>query len=363
MIAIITDDFTGAAEMAGLCLLYTTKVELYFKTVPKKTDANIIIVCTDTRSGSLANAKKITAATIKQIQLFKPTLIYKKVDSLLRGYVLEELQIQMKLQKKKRALLLPANPSLHRIIKDGKYYINNVLLTKLPVAKDPEFPITSAVIKKRFTNDTLFVKKIKDKIIDSGIIIGDTIVKADFNKWVALYKENTVLAGAADFFVSLIDRGLIPNNLEKASLPLPNIYLCGTALVERKLWLQQLEKNVVFLNDSYTTDALQNMYNSFRKNKKIIVAITDTKLKPLQLRKNMAVLAQQLILKGKANSIFIEGGATAAAFLQQYNIKKLEIVTQLQRGVVMLKYNKLIIIVKPGSYALPIEIEKIFLTN
>ena len=58
--------------------------------------------------------------------------------------------------------------------------------------------------------------------------------------------------------------------------------------------------------------------------------------------------------------IFIEGGSTAAAILEEIKIKQLSPVNELQRGVVRMKANDLLITVKPGSYELPEEIKRLF---
>src|SRR6187402_249372 len=96
MIAVIADDFTGAAELAGISLRYGLMVELFLGNVIS-TDSDVLIICTDSRSVDKEEAKKQTAEAIKNIQLFNPKFIYKKIDSVLRGHVLEEIAVQEKL--------------------------------------------------------------------------------------------------------------------------------------------------------------------------------------------------------------------------------------------------------------------------
>jgi uncharacterized protein YgbK (DUF1537 family) len=49
MIAVIADDFTGAAELAGISLRYGLKVELCVGKVEYK-NADVLVVSTDSRS-------------------------------------------------------------------------------------------------------------------------------------------------------------------------------------------------------------------------------------------------------------------------------------------------------------------------
>ena len=58
--------------------------------------------------------------------------------------------------------------------------------------------------------------------------------------------------------------------------------------------------------------------------------------------------------------IFIEGGSTAAAILEELNIKNLAPINELERGVVRMIANDLFITVKPGSYELPQQIKELY---
>ena len=73
----------------------------------------------------------------------------------------------------------------------------------------------------------------------------------------------------------------------------------------------------------------------------------------------MAVITK-LIEKASVNELFIEGGSTAAVILEELNIKMLEPVNELSRGVVRMKAGDLFITVKPGSYELPDAIKQVF---
>ena len=66
MIAVIADDFTGAAELAGISLRYGLSVEVFLNNVTA-TDADVIVVCTDSRSLNNTNAKEVTAKVVKNV--------------------------------------------------------------------------------------------------------------------------------------------------------------------------------------------------------------------------------------------------------------------------------------------------------
>ena len=86
----------------------------------------------------------------------------------------------------------------------------------------------------------------------------------------------------------------------------------------------------------------------------------DFSLSAAELRQWMATVVKKVIEAAGIKELFIEGGSTAAAILQELNIKMLEPVNELSRGVVRMKADDLFITVKPGSYQLPDEITKLF---
>ena len=102
------------------------------------------------------------------------------------------------------------------------------------------------------------------------------------------------------------------------------------------------------------------------QHKKAVIAINDDdvnpwNVSPVYLRMTMAKVVKRILEKGNIKELFIEGGSTAAAVLNELGIKKLSVVNELQRGIVQMKANDLYITVKPGSYQLPKQIEQLYL--
>src|SRR5688572_20676473 len=113
MIIVIADDLTGAAEIAGIGLRYNLKTEVFLSpatvtNVPK----DLIVICTDSRSMTRQNAEWITGFTMEKAKQIRPSLVYKKIDSVFRGYVLDEIRIEMSRLRLDKALVLAANPSM-----------------------------------------------------------------------------------------------------------------------------------------------------------------------------------------------------------------------------------------------------------
>jgi uncharacterized protein YgbK (DUF1537 family) len=97
-----------------------------------------------------------------------------------------------------------------------------------------------------------------------------------------------------------------------------------------------------------------------KKNGKAVIAIKETTASALTLRTVMSKAVREILKRKTVKEIFIEGGSTAAAILQELDIKKLLPVNELQRGVVRMKVNDLFITVKPGSYKIPEQIKRLY---
>jgi uncharacterized protein YgbK (DUF1537 family) len=91
MILVIADDLTGAAEIAGIGLRYGLKVRVCTEIIQEVTE-DLLVISADTRSLTENQAVTKVEYLIQSSQQYKPSLIYKKIDSVLRGHVLAEIK-------------------------------------------------------------------------------------------------------------------------------------------------------------------------------------------------------------------------------------------------------------------------------
>src|ERR1700679_3796349 len=117
MIVVIADDLTGAAELGGLGLRHGLTVEIVTD-IDKPSSKDLLVIATDTRSMPQQEALAVMAGLTAKLTSLKPGLIYKKVDSVLRGHVIAELNVHLKGLGLKRAVLVSANPGFGRTIAD-----------------------------------------------------------------------------------------------------------------------------------------------------------------------------------------------------------------------------------------------------
>jgi len=204
MIAVIADDLTGAAELAGIALDLQLRTEID-TVVDPACKADLLIIATDTRSLPSAEAKKIITKLTQQLLQLKPQLIFKKIDSVLRGNVIDEITSQLQVSGIERALIVPGNPSHGKQVINGVYYYNKQPVHLSSYADDPGFPVRSSDVKQMLrANNTVTLIKHTDAIPEKGIAIGEVAEEADFDHWVKKWDSDTLLAGAAGLFHSLL---------------------------------------------------------------------------------------------------------------------------------------------------------------
>jgi D-threonate/D-erythronate kinase len=380
MIVVIADDLTGAAELGGIGLRYNLDVEVALEVNPSST-ADLLVVSTDSRSKKEKEAVAEMAKVSKDVLSLQPQIIYKKVDSVLRGHIIPELRVQMEVLKKQRTLLVPANPALGRTIENGLYLIHGKPLAETAFRDDPEFPVKSSFIKGILPVSMfpLEVKTHSDSLERAGIIVGEASTKEDLDKWAARADGNSLLAGGSGFFSALLNS----LNIKKKDAPIEarafagnKLYVCGSAftsssirvsaLAGKRGLVHYLPVNLV-ANENVTMADVQHfgdeLSKHFQEMGTAIIAIAPESVNkiitPLQLRERMALLVRYLFGKLVIDELIIEGGSTASAIFNTLQLKRLFPSNEYAPGVIRCRAEEpenLYITLKPGSYNWPKEV-------
>jgi uncharacterized protein YgbK (DUF1537 family) len=378
MIVVVADDLTGAAEIGGIGMRYNLKVEVNTK-VNLLSTADLLIIATDTRSLPKQDAIKETERVMNDVIKLDASLIFKKVDSVLRGYVAEELSVIMQKTGKATALLLPANPHLGRTIVNGQYLVNGQPLHQTNFAHDPEFPARTSSVTGLLEGKgvNIYSQKHSEALNADGIIIGDTVNADDLKAWAAIAGEGMVLAGSAGFFTALLDKFAPKSGSEKVvvrEFKQPMLIISGTAFKNSADVIKQLKQqghpvsympadivhSDTFDVQKYLAWSLE-IVSHITTFGKTIIAIdpSDTEGMTNQariLRDKTAIVTSMVFKQVHINELFIEGGSTASAVFQHLGITKMHPVQELSPGVVRMSADNdsdLYITIKPGSYAWP----------
>lgn len=381
MIGVIADDLTGAAEIGAVGLRHGLRAEIIQSGKPSgSTD----IVCVDTGSRSCApdEAAKRAAGAARLLRTAGATWIYKKVDSVLRGHVTAEVEAIMQQLKLERALLLPANPSLGRTIRDGQYFVGGKLIHKTGFAYDPEYPRRSSQVLRLLKVPEAFSIRVVDgdrQLYDGTIVVGEAGSPEDVSEWAAMSGAKILPAGGSDFFNALLQR----EKFAVAGRPEPfpssaagyELFVCGTSTeYSRKFVMaaRRKKKPVVTLpveliwGAEFSPAAIESItrhvVEAYHSHSRVILAVGLPLVRNTQVAKrffrNVVQVAQSVMEKVPITHVYAEGGATASELVQAMGWSRLTVECEAAPGVATLSVGNAqstLLTIKPGTYAWPAQ--------
>lgn len=379
MIAVIADDLTGAAELGGIGLRYGLTVEIVTN-ANSESKAELLIIATDTRSMPEQQATdKMTELTV-ELSKTKPDLIFKKVDSVLRGHVIAELKVHMQQLYLKQALLVPSNPAFGRTITHGRYFLHDQPIHLSSFADDPEFAITSSDVADmlRIDKNEIRIQTTVDKLPESGVIVGECSTDEDLKLWANKATNNILLAGGAGFFTAILE-GLnlnahVANDNKVYKVAEPALFVCGSTFSNSKKAVESVCNHggpVSYMPlDIITSETpSESLYEQWanevasllKTHQKAIIAIDENTTKtvivtPDSIKEKIAMAVKKIFQKIVIKELLIEGGATASAIIQHLGINRFFPVKEIVPGVIRMQadqMNDLLLTLKPGSYDWP----------
>lgn len=364
-IVVLADDLSGAAELAGIACANGLTAEVQRQLDPLS-KAHVIAVDSNTRSVPEADAVLKVQELARQVMGMQPAWIYKKVDSLLRGHPWAEIEAVLAVTGFERSVLIPANPSRGRTIRDGTYLIDGVPLDQTSLARDPDHPRWSARVRELLGQGGVRVHCVTSTAVPpaDGIIVPDTSEVTDIDRWVSQIDQGTLPAGAADFFTALL-RGRMGSaspspQLENLSVRLPALLVCGS----RASWQTRTDEcrragvPIVMMNELPSTAAAR-----LSDSGALLLAIGGNLVLDSERGRLMSTFADfvAVVLKQTAiATILLEGGATAEAVAQRLGWSRFAVCAPGPAGVGILQpitdNPAPRVLMKPGSYPWPTEI-------
>ncbi|OXU15168.1 four-carbon acid sugar kinase family protein [Sedimentisphaera salicampi] len=389
MVIAIADDFSGAAEIAGIGREYGMNVEVQTHFAPTE-NAELIVVDTDSRLCSAHEAAarvREIACRIKEADL-SVDWIYKKTDSVLRGQVKAELEALLEAFEYRRILLSPANPSRGRVVSEGVYYINGRPLSETGFARDDEYPFISSNVAELLDFRTASQNGLlrRGKYIPSdGIWIAEAETDDDCRWWASSVDEQTIPAGAADFFSALLKaRGMQANPIQEQTFhgsEFPAFFVFGSSSDYSRRMLRNAEESgckagrmpldaLRFTGHvrTYIEQWASEIETALREDSIAIAAIDQPELKRAECARRLTALTALLVYEVLSDipriHLYIEGGATSSAIVRKMGWQQLRVSHQEAGGVVEMRVEESpnqILTVKPGSYAWPQKISEILM--
>lgn len=402
-IAIIADDLTGASDCGAMLLPYAVEVDVLLDGKIKEIDSNqAVVINTDSRSLPASAAYSKLAEAAEGVALTAPDIIYKKIDSTMRGNVGQELDALYDVLKPDVILLAPGLPSQGRVVKGGIHYLHGIPLAETEAAKDPKTPVKHSDIKQLVSSQSkhqvqhLTVEEIRsgyEKRVEqllTAVSAGAKIITADseddddlrlLSEAAVATKLNVIYAGSAGLMEYLPTAHGLEQKVISPSLDLMEetvlLVVGSVSPVGRKQlnWLMESDHSVQFLevdpvmllqdNLADTNEwkiVIEEAQNAHAAGKHIVLFSSSEK--PVaaneeeaihnsnRIAQNLGEVAAAIVNRMKISRLFLTGGDTAIRVMEALQADSFHILGQVEAGVPIGQLNgtEIIAVTKAGSF-------------
>lgn len=363
---IIADDFTGAND-TGVQLRkngYKTEVQLF--PTGELIDRSVVLD-TESRTISPTDAFQKVSKLTKQITLKnKFDIVYKKIDSTIRGNIAEEIHAVANICQPDLIIVAPALPDANRITVNGIQMLDGRPLMETDIANDPLNPLWTdnivEILRKEFGQGVSLMNSDSSDLSSeaSKVLVFDATTNADLADIVALaqtQKKRILYVGSAglasvlfkkDFktYPSLAVVGSISETslnqmayAAKNGIPIVTIQL-NDLLKPNRLELISKYRKLVTLSLNKGVDTILTVtrkkedYHKTVESFKALGKIDRSEISKI-VRENLAAVASEVVKHQYLSGLFLTGGDTAIEMIRALNASGSEIKTEIMPGVVL----------------------------
>lgn len=352
--ALLADDLTGAMD-AGVQWTQFAKAAVFWDTPLPRLDENLVL-STQSRNLSWKEAQicvKNAYATLTECGYH---LLYKKVDSTMRGEIGAELAALLEVGKYRFALLCPALPDAKRTVKDGILYVNGLPLMQSDIALDPYARITSSDLTLLLTRNLPLQigrfapsEHLKEELcaFSGDIALVDAQTQEDLDLIASCLTKDILPCGSAGLFGAICrQKGKIlladAAPAQTKASPRSLLTLCGSPALQSRLQLKKAQdagQAVYALTENDRFSILNKARSALKKKESVVLdAAQSTKEALLQTYKDDPVSLQKagdkvqsllkqaaLALMDVADGLCVFGGDSALSVLQALSARGLQL--------------------------------------
>jgi D-threonate/D-erythronate kinase len=214
-VAIIADDLTGAADTGVQLARAGYRSAVFFRpTEVLADDLDAVAFDTDCRTMPAGFAAKRVVEAAHAAR--EASIVYKKLDSTLRGNVAAELSAALNAARRDRAIVAPAFPAAGRTTVGGTQFVNGVPVHETEMGNDPSTPVRESHVPTMLADafssvGTLSVEDLADPervrrtLEDHECVVADAERDADLEALVRAVPDPTrvLWAGSAGLALAL----------------------------------------------------------------------------------------------------------------------------------------------------------------
>jgi uncharacterized protein YgbK (DUF1537 family) len=353
----LADDLSGALDAAGAFHRAGRTVRIVLSidawTRGLAAEGEVVGITTETRNAPPARAAAVVTQAIAHGRAQGGRLVYKKIDSTLRGPVAAELAAVTAAMPRERILFCPANPAAGRTVRDGVLLVRGKPVAETEFARDPLMPVTTSTIR------TLLGEAAAERVI-----IAEAETEADLAAAVA--RMNTggepwmgVGSGALARPVAMQARGAETPERKTPAIPEgTQLMVCGSSHPANReqagrLWLERgipIHELALGPVDRGWEAALARL----RTAGGATMMMEERRGDSAEVVRMMAEKASRLVAEAGVRKLFVTGGETAFAICERLGISGLSFVAEIEPGLSLSRgeaaSGPMALAMKPGGF-------------
>src|SRR5215211_1972834 len=358
LIAIIADDLTGAAD-AGVQLVnagYRTAVLFGESQVPAE-DLDAVSFDTDSRTRPAGFAAKRVLEAAHSAR--EARIVYKKLDSTLRGNVAAELAAALGGTRRERVVVAPAFPAAGRTTVGGIQCVNGVPVDETEMANDPDTPVIEAHVPSLLADafssvgelgveDLADLEPVRKTLEDYECVVADAERDADLEALVRAVPDpaRVLWAGSAGLALALgsVYPGPCAGEASVQRAPVRPVLvvvgsLSGVAREQvRRLVVEQGEVDVPVSGEQ--ADAVQKAVGAARETLAggtcaVVRSPEERVASSESVLGDLAEVAALLSEEGLFEGLVLTGGATAVGVARRLGASGIRLEGEVETGVPM----------------------------
>jgi uncharacterized protein YgbK (DUF1537 family) len=363
MVGIQADDLTGACDTGAPFAVrgLETLVVIHDGKDPPSwpgASADVLVIDTETREQSVEEARERARAAGAALKAGSPRILYKKVDSTLRGRVAAEVDGMLDGTGLGLALLTPAFPTQRRTVVDGCVRVDGRPADETPIARDPAFPRTGASVlgllaaggvrpsaalplrTVRRGRDAVAARLLRFGGAGGRVLAADAETGADLSVLAVVARDRPVLlAGSAGLATALADLEIPAASGVQRVLPRrPLVVVAGSTHPATRAQLSRLSQRAGL--DVLAPPEQHGVDDPVRRR---------------ETAARLADVARARIERGRPGAILLTGGETAIAVLRTLGASGLRLAGEIEPGLALGTlaggpFDGLVVMTKAGGF-------------
>jgi len=352
----LADDLSGALDAAAAFHHAGRRVTIALSTDtwPEAGPDDVVGFTTETRNAPPEAAARAVMRAIERGRERGGRLLYKKIDSTLRGPVAAEVAALMAALPEVRVLFAPANPRVERSVRDGRLLVRGVPVAETEFGRDPVCPVRESSIRALLGVTANERVDIPDTATEADLQAAVARMDAAGSPWVPV--GSGALARPVAAREAVVTRPGNAGNSTPATGPI--LMIGGSAHPGNRAQAARLtEVRGVPTCDVVVADMERTVAGALwalRERGSVSLLAPAERMGAADALRAIVTAGRQVITRGEVTRVFVTGGETAFALAGALGIPAFEICAEIEAGLVLARSggaaNPMSWAVKPGGF-------------